>query len=145
MYYKGGSMLHMMRQIVGNDETWRGMLRGLNKTFWHQTVTGAQVQAYINKQAGMDFSKVFEQYLTTTKIPVLEYKVDERPTLLSLDEHRAGIRDAGQGDGRERVSAGVAAPHRRRGRRFPRTVAKTDSLVVDPNFYVQAKRAPSQP
>jgi len=73
MYYKGGNMLHTIRQIIGDDEKWRSILRGLNKTFWHQTVTGAQVEQYISKQAGIDLSKVFAQYLTTTKIPVLEY------------------------------------------------------------------------
>lgn len=75
MYYKGGSMLHMLRQIVDNDVKWRGVLRGLNQTFWHQTVTGRQVEDYIDHQSGINFDKVFEQYLTTTRIPTLEYRV----------------------------------------------------------------------
>ena len=75
MYYKGGSMLHMMRQIVDDDEKWRATLRGVQSTFWHQTVTGAEIQSYISGHAGVDFSKVFQQYLTTTKIPILEYKL----------------------------------------------------------------------
>jgi aminopeptidase N len=75
MYYKGANMLHTIRQIVNDDEKWRGILRGLNKTFWHQTVTGMQVRNYISAQAGIDLGKVFEQYLTTTKIPVLQYKL----------------------------------------------------------------------
>src|SRR5262245_60900863 len=37
MYPKGGEMLHTIRQIVDNDEKWRAILAGLNKTFWHQT------------------------------------------------------------------------------------------------------------
>ncbi len=76
MYPKGGEMLHTIRQIVNDDEKWRGILRGLNQAFWHQTVTGSQVQDYISKGAGTDLSRVFEQYLTTIKIPVLEYAVD---------------------------------------------------------------------
>jgi aminopeptidase N len=76
MYYKGGSMLHMMRQVVDNDEKWRAVLRGLNKTFWHQTVTGRQVEEYINQQSGINFDKVFEQYLTTVRIPTLEYRIE---------------------------------------------------------------------
>jgi aminopeptidase N len=75
MYYKGANMLHTIRQIVNDDEKWRGILRGLNKTFWHQTVTGMQVRSYISAQAGIDLSRVFEQYLTTTRIPVLQYKL----------------------------------------------------------------------
>jgi aminopeptidase N len=73
MYEKGGNMLHTIRQIVGDDEKWRSILRGLSKTFYHQTVTGAEVEEYISRQAGIDLGKVFAQYLTTTKIPVLEY------------------------------------------------------------------------
>ena len=76
MYPKGGTMLHMIRQLVNDDDKWRGILRGLNQTFWHQLVTGSQVQDYISKSAGIDLSKVFAQYLTTTKIPVLEYAVE---------------------------------------------------------------------
>jgi aminopeptidase N len=76
MYYKGGNMLHTIRQIVNDDARWRGILRGLNTTFWHQTVTGRQVEDYISQQAGIDLSKVFQQYLTTTMIPVLEYRLD---------------------------------------------------------------------
>jgi len=73
MYEKGGNMLHTIRQIIGDDEKWRSILRGLSKTFYHQTVTGAQIEEYISQQAGIDLSKVFAQYLTTTQIPVLEY------------------------------------------------------------------------
>lgn len=76
MYPKGGTMLHMIRQIVDNDEQWRGILRGMNKTFWHQLVTGSQIQAYMSRESGKDLSKIFEQYLTTTNIPVLEYAVE---------------------------------------------------------------------
>ena len=78
MYYKGGNMLHTIRQIINDDEKWRGILRGLNQTFRHQTVTGMQVRSYISRQAGIDFSKVFQQYLETTMIPVLEYRIDGR-------------------------------------------------------------------
>ncbi len=76
MYYKGGNMLHTIRNIINNDEKWRGILQGLNKTFWHQTVTTQQVENYISQQAGIDLSKVFDQYLRSTKIPLLQYKID---------------------------------------------------------------------
>ncbi len=74
MYPKGGNMLHTIRQLVGDDEKWRGLLRGLNHDFRHQIVTGQQVQDYISQKSGIDLSKVFEQYLKTTDIPVLEYQ-----------------------------------------------------------------------
>ncbi|GAA4416172.1 M1 family metallopeptidase [Nibrella viscosa] len=74
MYYKGGNMLHTIRQIVGNDEKWRQILRGLNKTFYHQTVDGKQIEEYISRQAGVDLQKVFDQYLRDTRLPTLEYR-----------------------------------------------------------------------
>ncbi len=74
MYYKGANMIHTIRQVIDNDELFRDILRGLNKEFYHKTVTARQVEEYINKRSGKDFSKVYEQYLRTTKIPVLEYK-----------------------------------------------------------------------
>jgi len=75
MYAKGGDMLHTIRQIVGDDEKWRGILRGLNRTFWHQTVMGSEIERYISDHAGTDLSKVFDQYLRTTMVPVLEYRI----------------------------------------------------------------------
>lgn len=78
MYYKGGNMIHTIRHVINNDEKFRQILRGLNKTFYHQTVTTQQIEDYINKQTGINFSKVFDQYLRTTQIPVLEYKIKGR-------------------------------------------------------------------
>jgi aminopeptidase N len=74
MYPKGGNMLHTIRQIVDDDATWRDLLRGLNQTFRHQTVTGRQVQEYMSQQAGIDLGRIFEQYLTTTQIPEFQYR-----------------------------------------------------------------------
>jgi aminopeptidase N len=76
MYYKGGNMLHTIRQIVNDGQKWRSILTGLNKDFWHQTVTTRQVESYVSEHAGIDLNKVFDQYLRTTKIPKLEYKTD---------------------------------------------------------------------
>jgi D-alanyl-D-alanine dipeptidase len=75
MYPKGGNMLHTIRAIIDDDAKWRDILRGLNKTFYHQTVTGKQVQDYISRAAGIDLGSVFAQYLTTIKIPAFEYRV----------------------------------------------------------------------
>lgn len=73
MYPKGASMIHTMRQIMNDDVKFRQILRGLNKDFYHQTVTTEQIEKYISEKSGIDFSTVFDQYLRTTKVPVLEY------------------------------------------------------------------------
>ena len=78
MYPKGANMLHTIRQVINNDELFRKILRGLNATFYHQTVTTKQIENYISTQSKINFSKVFDQYLRTIQIPVLEYKLQEK-------------------------------------------------------------------
>ena len=78
MYFKGANMLHTIRTCIGNDATWRLLLRGLNRSFYHQTVNSKDIEDYINDFTKMDFSAVFDQYLRTTNIPVLEYKIKRK-------------------------------------------------------------------
>ena len=73
MYPKGGNMLHTIRTIIDDDVKWRAILRGIQSTWRHRTVTGQQVRDYISREAGIDLSKVFEQYLNTVKIPVFDF------------------------------------------------------------------------
>ena len=77
MYYKAANMLHTIRQVINNDEKFRMILRGLNQTFYHQTVTAKQVQEYMSKISGIDLSKIFDQYLNHTTIPTFEYKINK--------------------------------------------------------------------
>jgi len=77
MYPKGGNMLHMIRQLVDDDEAWRGILRGLNREFRHQVVTGSQVRRYIAERSELDLTSVFQQYLETTMVPTLEFGIED--------------------------------------------------------------------
>lgn len=74
MYFKGANMLHTLRQIVNDDKKWRSILRGLNKDFYHQTVTTAQIENYLSEHVGRDLSPFFNQYLRDVRIPKLEYR-----------------------------------------------------------------------
>lgn len=78
MYYKGANMLHTLRQWIDDDEKWRQILRGLNKTFYHQTVTTAQIENYISEMSGIDLNAFFNQYLRDTRIPTLEYELKDK-------------------------------------------------------------------
>jgi aminopeptidase N len=75
MYYKGGNLLHTLRQLVDDDALWRSILTGLNREFRHATVSSAQVEAYVSGRAGLDLSRVFDQYLRHADIPTLEYRL----------------------------------------------------------------------
>ncbi|NCO62888.1 MAG: M1 family metallopeptidase [Flavobacteriales bacterium] len=78
MYYKGSNMLHTLRQLIEDDEKWRQILRGLNLTFYHQTVTTKQIENYISTESGIDLTAFFNQYLRTTAIPNLEYNIENK-------------------------------------------------------------------
>lgn len=77
MYYKGANLIHTIRQVINDDAKFRDLLRSLNRDFYHQTVTTKQIEDYISRKSGKDLSKVFDQYLRTTMIPVLELKAEE--------------------------------------------------------------------
>lgn len=81
MYPKGGIMLNMIRTIINNDEKWREILRGLNKTFYHKTVTYDDIVGYVNQQSGINFSPVFDQYLHYKNIPILEFRFQDKQLL----------------------------------------------------------------
>jgi len=72
---------------VNDDAKWHDILRGLQHTFYHQTVTTQQIEQFISAQAGQDFSKVFDQYLRTTMLPTFEYKLADS----TLDYHWANV------------------------------------------------------
>ncbi|SKB33734.1 Peptidase family M1 [Salegentibacter salinarum] len=76
MYPKGGNMLHSIRHSMDDDKLFKNILTGLNMTFHNKTVDGIEIQRYISEKSGYDYSKVFDQYLTTTDIPVLQLYVD---------------------------------------------------------------------
>ncbi|MCK5677916.1 MAG: M1 family peptidase, partial [Flavobacteriaceae bacterium] len=76
MYAKGAAMIHTLRQLINDDEKFRSILRGINKEFYHQTVTTQQIENYLSQQSNLDLNAFFNQYLRTIKIPVLEYKIE---------------------------------------------------------------------
>ena len=137
MYPKGGNMLHTIRHIINDDAKWLSILRGLNAEFWHQTVTTQQIESYISQKAGIDLSKVFDQYLRTTKIPLLKYWINGKTVSFRYD----------------RVVEGFAMPIRVRlnGKEVALTPNATTqsfefseeikTFEVDRNFYVDVEKS----
>jgi aminopeptidase N len=133
MYYKGGNMLHMIRQLFDNDEKWRQTLRGLNKEFYHQTVTTSQIENYISESFGKPLSKVFDQYLRTTQIPTFTYRVLGNQLLYkwenSVDGFEMPIKIFINGE------AEWLKPNSRSYKSL-QNLPENAEIFVDPNFYV---------
>ncbi len=135
MYYKGGNMLHTIRQLVNDDEKWRGILRGLNKTFYHQTVTSPQIEEYMSAQAGINLSKVFDQYLRDVRIPTLEYKLEGKQLSYRWSNCVAGFEMPVKlkiGDNWKTVQPTSNWKTLK--------ATKASAVIVDPNFYVEIKK-----
>lgn len=75
-YYKASNMINMIRFMINDDEKFRNILIGLNTDYFHKQVSTTDIEDYINRKSGINFSKIFNQYLRTTQIPTLEYYYD---------------------------------------------------------------------
>ncbi|MBY0245238.1 MAG: M1 family metallopeptidase [Sphingobacteriaceae bacterium] len=139
MYPKGANLIHIIRQLINDDEKFRNLLRGLNKTFYHQTTTTQAVEAYIIAQTGLKLEKIFDQYLRNIKIPVLEYKIVnnelnyrwvsdvadfDMPIKVSIKEGEYSFIYPSNDWKKTDLSPNITA----------------ENFKIDPNFYVQTKR-----
>lgn len=96
MYNKGSQVVHMIRQLMNDDEKFRTLLRNMNQTFYHKTVSSKDLESFITTNAGIDFTHLFNQYLRTTQIPILEYKIKKNKLLFRytncLDEFNMPVK-----------------------------------------------------
>ena len=75
MYIKGAAMIHTLRQVINDDDQFRALLRGINKEYFHRTISSRQLENYIMEQTGLELKGFFDQYLRSTKIPMFQYKI----------------------------------------------------------------------
>ncbi|RZJ68564.1 MAG: M1 family peptidase [Flavobacterium sp.] len=140
MYPKGANLIHTIRQLIGNDEKFRQLLRGMNKEFYHITTTSAEVENYIAKKSGLKLDKVFDQYLRNAKIPVLEYKIAngilsyrwitdvkgfDMPVKVSLNADNFSLIKPTNDWKTSKIDASI----------------NMDNFKAEPNFYVNVKKA----
>ncbi|SFC97798.1 M1 family metallopeptidase [Flavobacterium phragmitis] len=73
-YVKGWAVMHMIGAIINDDQKFREILRGLNRNYHNKVVTTQEIETYVSTKSGINFQYLFDQYLRTNKIPVLEYQ-----------------------------------------------------------------------
>jgi hypothetical protein len=136
MYPKAANMIHTIRQIMNDDLLFRKILRGLNTTFYHQTVTSKQVENYISVQSNINFSKIFDQYLRTVQIPILEYRIEKNMLNYRLTNCIRGFEIPIKALGlinqwinaTEKWQLAKLSPH------------VNSVFSIDPNFYIKTKK-----
>ena len=139
MYYKGANMLHTLRQVINNDEKWRYILRSLNKTFYHQTVTTHQIESYISALSGINLTPFFDQYLRDIRIPVLEYKMLPNGKLKYRWTNCIKAFDM-----KVRIFIGDHAfwihPSTKWQSKKISNLKTAESITIDPNFYIEYRK-----
>ena len=142
MYNKGGNMIHTIRQVINNDKKFREILIGLNKTFYHKTVTTKEIENYISNKSEFDFSTIFDQYLSTIEIPVLEYYFDSnqlhyrfRHTVSNFNmpvryrfNEKSTYKWITVSNEWKQIKVGNSS---------------SSNFIVDPNFYINLKEVPA--
>ena len=143
MYYKGSNILHMIRQIVDNDSLWKEILRGIQHRFRHETINAGQVERYIIEKSGRNLDDLFDQYLHYPDLPVLQYYFDHGRLLYRWQA------DLPHFDMPVEVSAGdrdeylLLHPSSARWKQV-RLSGKSDTLHVNPEYYIKTDRIPSE-
>ena len=125
-------MLHTLRNIISDDVKWRGILRGLNRDFYHQVVKGSQIENYLSEHTGMDLKPFFDQYLRDIRIPVFEYQIKDGELTFRWNNCVQGFNMPLKiyASGEEII---LKPTSRFNTVKLP---AGTRAITVDPNFYV---------
>jgi aminopeptidase N len=133
IYYKGGNMLHTLRQWINDDILWREILRGLNKDFYHQTVTTKQIEEYIAQKANLDLNAFFDQYLRNISIPKLQWKNKRKKLKFRytdvIDGFNLPVRI--KIDGTKEMLIELSTSWQK---------TKGESLTVDKNYYIDSQQ-----
>jgi len=78
MYYKGGNLIHYIRQLFDNDDQFRLALREMNQQFYHKTINSSDVEKFWSEKTRRNLTPFFDQYLRSTKIPTLEIRKNNK-------------------------------------------------------------------
>lgn len=145
MYYKGHNMLHTIRQIADDDSTWKNILRGLQRDFYHQTVTSTQVENYINQRIDYDLQPVFDQYLRHADIPTLQYYIGEDELLYyrwqaDVENFNMPI-EVTLSDN----TFSIIKPTTEEWRTAGLNLSENASFQIDPNYYVKTDSLVNRP
>lgn len=131
MYFKGANMIHLIRQLIDNDEKFKSLLKSVNKHYYHKTVTSEQIEKYIIDLTGLPLGKVFQQYLLTTQIPVLEYKTVKNKTEFRWGNCVDGFQMKVKLQNGSWLEGSTS---------WSNTDVLEQDFIVDANFYVQTKK-----
>ncbi|MFC2125102.1 M1 family metallopeptidase [Bacteroidota bacterium] len=78
MYYKGSWMLHSIRNTIEDDSLWFTILFDLYNRYRYSNVNSDDIINFVNNRTEHDLLPIFKQYLETTLVPILNYKINRK-------------------------------------------------------------------
>lgn len=135
MYYKGGNMIHFIRQVINDDSLFRRILRDMNSRFRHRTVTSSEIESFISRESGHDFTALFDLFLRSTNIPELEYRQKGKRTWFRWSANTGNLRLPVRV-----ISSGVSYSIRPSSRWKKLRKGTSEVPEVDPNYYLLLKK-----
>ena len=87
MYTKGANIINTIRNSLNNDDKFRQILKTMNQTYFHKIVSSQQIEDFIQNQTQLDLKGFFNQFLHTTKVPLLHlnYNTENQTLTLKFD------------------------------------------------------------
>jgi aminopeptidase N len=154
-YQKGAWVLHMLREMMGDDAFWRG-IRAYWRTHVNGNATTADFRRFMERSSGLELRWFFDQWLRKGGVPVLDvaWSIDEATDelLVAIDQVQASETtfafelplDVGREDG---TSVSVVCPVSRRetecrfdlGELQPGLGAGLAAIEIDPDHTVLVK------
>ncbi len=138
MYPKGANIVHTLRQLIGNDEKFRQILRGMNAHFSGYTTSSEEIEAYIRHKSGLKLRPFFDQYLRHASLPVLEYKTEKKGISYrwktEVTDFQMTVKVSLE-SGKELML--------KANNKWKLLRTKEQNLHVDPNYYVMVRKIPS--
>ncbi|MBL0127771.1 MAG: M1 family metallopeptidase [Flavobacteriales bacterium] len=140
MYPKGANLMHTIRHIVG-DSTFKAMLLEMNRKFYLKVTTSAEIEDFMinynERTKAMLNKSIFDQYLRTTQIPVLEWGIFKRALWARWSDDTPDLKMCG---GFMRNGQSRSVPLGTSFRRIASGVAKETEVGIDRNWYIDTKR-----
>jgi aminopeptidase N len=93
VYQRGGWVLHMLRQVVGEDAFWKG-IRSYYNQYKNSNALTADFQRHMEEASGKNLSEFFRQWTETETLPTLQvkwtYQEPARELTIAVDQMQSG-------------------------------------------------------
>jgi aminopeptidase N len=90
VYAKGGSLLNMVRNLIGEDAFRKG-LKSYFEEFEYSNTVADDLWRHLKQASGIEIDKIMENWLSRPGFPLIEADYDSAQQRLSVKQHRLAV------------------------------------------------------